>query len=249
MAERVVLPLEDRRLKAVFSYPHFSRRHYEAVIGDLRRLGVDGVVLAGELEAGEAKMIGKGCTAVVCLGLMHGLPVAVKIRRSDSCRESLEGEGSNLEFANSFGVGPRLFGVSKNAIAMEHIRGLNLARWLESGPQSETVKYMVREVLEQCHALDSHGLDHGELSNAKKHIIIKEGGGACIIDFESASRTRKCRNLTSVVNYIFFKDSISRLIGLHIGVDRKMLSEIMMRYKASPSDRALGALFSHLKLY
>lgn len=245
----VVVPLEDGRLKAVFSYPHFSDAHYEAVLGDLRALGVERVVLAGELEVGDAKLIGKGCTAVVCIGMIGDRQVAVKIRRSDSPRESLEVEASNLEFANSFGVGPSFFGARKNAIAMEHIRGHNFARWLEGKPHTAAVRRAVVDILEQCLSLDMHGLDHGELSDAKKHIIIRENGRACIIDFESASRSRKCRNLTSVVSYLFFKESISRLLAMHIDWDKKVLTDIMKGYKVAPSDCVLGELTSHLKLY
>jgi len=245
----VVVPIEDGRLKAVFSYPHFIEAHYEAVLRDLRGLGAEGVVLAGELEVGNARLIGKGCTAVVCLGVIRGRQVALKIMRSDSSRESLEGEASNLEFANSFGVGPRLYGARKNAIAMEHIRGENFARWLEGETRTEAVRRAVLDTLWQCLALDIHGLDHGELSDAKKHIIISEGGRACIIDFESASRSRKCRNLTSVVSYLFYKESVSRLLGMHIAWDRKTLTKIMKGYKTAPSERFLEALTSHLKLY
>lgn len=245
----VIVPLEDARLKAVLSYPHFSDAHYEAVLEDLRALGAEGIALAGDLEVGDARLIGKGCTAVVCLGVIRGRQVALKIRRSDSSRESLEGEASNLEFANSFGVGPKLYCARRNAIAMEHIRGQNFARWLEGGPRTDAVRRAVLDVLGQCLSLDLHGLDHGELSDAKKHIIISEAGRAYIIDFESASRSRKCRNLTSVVSYLFFKESVSRLLMAHIAWDRKTLAEIMKGYKAAPSDRLLEALTSHLKLY
>ncbi|MDI9609650.1 MAG: hypothetical protein QFX34_05150 [Candidatus Verstraetearchaeota archaeon] len=245
----VVVPLEDRRLKAVLSYPHFSDAHYEAVLGDLRALGVQWVVLAGGLEVGDARLIGKGCTSVVCIGMIGDRQVALKIRRSDSSRESLEAEASNLEFANSCGVGPRLFGARKNAIAMEHIRGQNFVRWLEGKPHTEAVRRAVVDILGQCLSLDMNGLDHGELSEAKKHIIINEDGKACIIDFESASRSRKRRNLTSVVSYLFFKESVSRLLAMHINWDKKVLTDIMKGYKADPSERVLVTLTSHLKLY
>ncbi|MBC7126926.1 MAG: hypothetical protein ABC585_03875 [Candidatus Methanosuratincola petrocarbonis] len=245
----VVVPIEDGRLKAALSYPHFSAAHYEAVLRDLRGLGIEGAILAGELEVGDARLIGKGCTAVVCLGVIGGRKVALKIRRSDSSRESLEGEASNLEYANSFGVGPRLYGARKNAIAMEHISGKNFARWIEAESRTGAVRRAVQDILGQCLALDMHGLDHGELSDAKKHIIISEGGRARIIDFESASRSRKCRNLTSVVSYLFYKESVSRLLGMHLSWDRKTLTEIMKGYKAAPSEQFLEALIAHLKLY
>ncbi|MEJ5293444.1 MAG: hypothetical protein WHS82_07610 [Candidatus Methanosuratincola sp.] len=249
MAGTVALPIEDGRLKAIFSYPHFSDAHYQAVLGELKALQVEGIVLAGGLEVGEVRIIGKGCTAIVCLGVIGGREVAVKIRRSDSSRESLEGEGANLEYANSFGVGPKIFGSTRNVIAMEHIQGKVLPRWLEEAPRREAVRRAVLDILMQCHSLDAHGLDHGELSDAKKHIIIDKSGGARIIDFESASRSRRCRNLNSVVGYLLFKDSISRMLGAHIEWDRKRLSEIMKGYKAAPSERGLEALIYHLKLY
>lgn len=245
----VVVPLEDVRLKAVLSYPRFSEAHYEAVLVDLKELSVEGVVIAGELKVGDARLIGKGCAAVVCIGVVGGRNVALKIRRSDTPRESLEGEASNLRFANSFGVGPKLYGASRNAIVMEHISGKNFARWLKAEPRREAVKRVVLDVLRQCLSLDLHGLDHGELSDAKKHIIISYWCRALIIDFESASRSRKCRNLTSAVSYLFFKESVSRLLKAYLEWDKQILTRIMKEHKASPSERVLEVLNTHLKLY
>lgn len=245
----VAVPIEDARLKAVFSYPHFSEAHYEAVLCDLRALGIVGIAIAGELKVGNAKLIGKGCTSVVCLGATERSQVALKIRRSDSNRESLGIEATNLEFANSFGVGPRIYGARKNAISMEYIRGQNFARWLEGEVQTEEVRRKVMDILEQCLLLDLHGLDHGELSDAKKHIMIGENGKAYIIDFESSSRSRKCRNLSSVVSYLFYKESVSRLLCMHIAWEKNTLNEIMKGYKAAPSERSFEELTSYLKLY
>ena len=57
------------------------------------------------------------------------------------------------------------------------------------------LKKTVKKVLEDCYRLDQLGLDHGELSNISKHVIV--GKKTTLIDFESSSTNRRVSNVTS----------------------------------------------------
>ncbi|MDI9644748.1 MAG: RIO1 family regulatory kinase/ATPase [Candidatus Verstraetearchaeota archaeon] len=249
MARRGALGLGDERLREVFSFPRFSEGHYRSVQGDLLSIGVEALLSFGEVEIGGVKVIGKGCTGIVCLGVVRGRKVALKILRSDSVRNTLEEEGKNLELANSFGVGPGVVDFRRNVIAMEFVLGMPLIRWLEGEPRSSKVRAALAEVLKQCRALDEIGLDHGELSDARKHILIEGNGRARIIDFESASRTRRCRNLTSVVSYLFLSGTLSELLRAHVKWNEETVRWLMRKYKVAPSESSFRELISHLKLY
>ncbi|RMF31645.1 MAG: hypothetical protein D6752_01730, partial [Candidatus Nitrosothermus koennekii] len=77
-----------------------------------------------------------------------------------------------------------------------YIDGVSMKEFLERGNNA----YIIKQVLDQCFRLDCINLDHGELSNMNKHVIINDK--ATIIDFDSASINRKVSNVTSATQYL-----------------------------------------------
>ena len=64
---------------------------------------------------------------------------------------------------------------SKNFIVMEFLDGKRIGKWvkeLKDKKSSKLLKSKIRKVLEDCYNLDQAGLDHGELSNITKHVIV-----------------------------------------------------------------------------
>lgn len=238
----------DERLRGLFSYPAFRMEHYARVIEDLRVLGVDLIESSGKQELGNLKILGKGCVGLVVMGRKGGRRVAVKILRADANRENLRGEAANLRSANAAGVGPTLIGAGEMVLVMEYIDGKFLAKWLQAPHAREEAAHVMRSLLEQCRKLDRAGLDHGELSDAKKHVIVDGKGAPYIVDFETASRRRACRNLTAMVNYLFFKDSMSMLTGRFLCLDKDGLRDALREYKNKPSDEAFGQLMARIGL-
>ncbi|MEM4310680.1 MAG: hypothetical protein QXS98_07795 [Candidatus Nitrosocaldus sp.] len=91
------------------------------------------------------------------------------------------------------------------------------------------VKYMLRDILEQCFLLDSIGLDHGELGRMDRHVII--GSKAYIIDFESSSMNRRVTNVTSAANYILFGKgrALADMLGLYR--DKSRIVDALRMYR------------------
>ena len=77
--------------------------------------------------------------------------------------------------------------------------------WIEENRRLTLVRHVLRDVLEQCWRLDEAGLDHGELSRAPKHIIMDLKSNSRILDFETASTSRKVSNVTSICNFLFIE--------------------------------------------
>jgi putative serine/threonine protein kinase len=237
---------DDKRLIAVFSYPHFSDAHYQRVLDDVKKIGAEYLLSKGPFEIGEVSVLGKGWVGIVSEAIVGRKEVALKIRRSDANRANMNNEARLLEVANSFGVGPRLLGFTENVLAMEFIDGVFMPKWLKGMPRVESVRSAVGGLLEQCFRLDTGGIDHGELSDAKKHIIINSKDQAYIIDFETASTSRKCRNLVSIISYLFFKDSIGALLTPYFAWDKESLKSIIKKYKMNPSKSLYNEIQCHL---
>jgi len=230
-----VIPLGDQRLKKFFSYPHYSEEHYQRVMEELMALGVRSILSIGRLEMDGLRVVGKGCVGIVLAGILGQEKVALKILRADANRTSLMEEARLMLVANMRKVGPKIIASNDRVIAMEYIDGKYLSKWLEDPLVTEKVRYVVRELLSQCYKLDEAGLDHGELSDAKKHILIDGRGRPYIIDFETASIKRRCRNLIAMLSYLFFKGSIATIIGRYLRWDKGSLKGLIKVYKDTPS--------------
>ena len=194
--------------------------------------------------------MGKGHTGLVIAARMGEEIVALKIRRVDADRDSLETEADCLRLANSVSVGPKFLIASRDLLAMELVEGDYLVNWVDTlDERSATLLQGVFiDLLEKTRRLDETGLDHGELSKAHRHIIVTENGPR-IIDFESASSKRRCSNVTSLGQYLFFnrqmREAVRRIMK---PPERKKLIEALSSYKREPSLEMFRAVLEAGKL-
>ena len=75
-------------------------------------------------------------------------------------------------------------------------------------------------------------MDHGELSNASKHIIVDSNGIPHLIDFETSSINRRVSNVTSVCQYLLLGSQTANEIKTKIGqLDKKEIITALRAYK------------------
>jgi putative serine/threonine protein kinase len=112
------------------------------------------------------------------------------------------------------------------------------------------VKAVIKDILNQCYKMDIIHLDHGELSNASKHVIIRNSDWkSIIIDFESASRNRRPNNLTSIFQFIFKKKELLDMMQLSTElITSDDSNEILKNYKNNPSKTTLNQILQTYKL-
>ncbi|HRR54464.1 MAG TPA: hypothetical protein P5290_03895 [Candidatus Methanomethylicus sp.] len=229
--------LDDPKLDPVLAYPSGDPMHLERVRRDLRRVGVEGIMSFGGNSIGSFWVLGKGWVGVVCLGSIGGRRVALKVRRADADRPNMLNEARMHAHANSVGVGPRLLGHTESVLVMDYVNGLPIIRWIDvpSGQEAGEVRGMVSDLLDQCFRLDMAGLDHGELSNSKRHVLVERGGRATIIDFESASASRTVRNVVAMTGYLFCKGAVGNTMRRYFEWDEFRLRRCLREYKESRS--------------
>lgn len=226
------------RLGFLLSYPRFDGDEAESRLRELHGLGVEALVPGGRHVVDGVPILGKGHVGVVVAALLGGVGVAVKIRRVDADRSSFAAEAENLRIANKVSVGPEFLGASQNFLVMELVEGNYLHEWVAGlGPSDwGRLRGVLGRLLWKARRLDVIGLDHGELSRAHRHVIVA-GGEPRIVDFESASTGRRCGNVTSVTQYLFFNRRMAGLIGgIHPLPGREALIEALRGYKKEPTD-------------
>lgn len=251
MAETIPVDgLIGSRAGFLLSYPRFEEGRALERIGELRALGVTEILLRGRHMIDGVPVLGKGNVGVVLAARFGSGLVALKVRRVDADRGTMEREAGYLRVANSVSVGPRLFGVSRNFLLMELIEGEYLVNWVGGlGPgDAGVLGRVVGDLLDRAYRLDMVGLDHGELSSAHRHVVVS-GGIPRIIDFESASTVRRCSNVTSITQYLFFNRRVREGVGRVMDLpERGALLKTLSAYKSGPSGERFGALKAVLRL-
>jgi len=242
--------LDKEPYASVLCYPKASEAELESRLVELREHDVKAVEFAGDASAFNVPVLGKGFVGIVVTAHLDGQRVALKIRRVDADRLSLQHEAQMLVKANSVQVGPKLVSVSKNFLLMQLIDGAVLPDWLEAHREKEHVHGVLNDVLEQCWRLDNIGLDHGELSKAPKHLIVDKQQKPWIVDFETASIDRKPANVTSVCQFLFTSGgAVARAVAEVLGErNRKEIINALRLYKndrvRENFDRVLQACLS-----
>lgn len=219
----------------ILGYPRCEQEELKRRLEELERLGVKALEFTGEKSVFGVPVLGKGCVGIVVLAYTSSGRTALKIRRVDADRKGMFHEAEMLKKANTVDVGPKLLETSENFLLMQLIEGTHFPEWIESLGEKEAqprVRLVLEDVLEQCHRLDDAGLDHGELSNAPKHILVDADDQPFLVDFETASINRRVSNVTSVCQYLLLGSKIAHKVREKLGkLDEKELVNTLRAYK------------------
>jgi len=228
--------LMGTRYARILTYPSSDEAKTRDRIRELSALGVVSLIFKGATLIDGVPVLGKGCVGIVVLAELDGVPVALKIRREDADRPTMVNEGRLLRLANSVDVGPKLITQTRNFLAMQFIEGKPLFRWAETQTSSNmrATKTVLKELLSSCFRLDAIGLDHGELSHAPKNVLIDKNHKPCIVDFESASTTRRTANVTSLLQYFLFGRISKAINASKIFPEKKTIIRALSEYKREP---------------
>jgi putative serine/threonine protein kinase len=233
----------------ILTYPKSDLEEAARRIRELSSMGVSALRFKGVTLVDGIPILGKGCVGIVTQARLDGEVVALKVRRLDADRPSMEDEARLLRWANGVNVGPRLITATRNFLAMQFVEGTALFRWAENlGPKKKAVKMVVAGLLDACFRLDSIGLDHGELSHAPKNVLVKESCHPWIVDFESASTVRRVANVTSIMQYFLFGRVSRSLNTSAIFPERKTILKTLAEYKHQGSVESFQSLIEVLGL-
>ena len=239
--------LVEEPYSSVLGYPKCPRDELESRVKELESIGVKGIIFEGNSKVGKLNLLGKGCVSVVVKAAVDDKTVALKIRRLDADRVSMEREAGFLNIANSVDVGPKFFAKSKNFLAMGLADGMKIVDWIKQDLDAPQVRSVALQILEQCFRLDTISLDHGELSNLNKHVIV--GEDITIIDFESASIERRVSNVTAAAQCLFIGSAIARKARGVLKVDSTdEIIQSLKKYKNDVSKENLESLIKVLQL-
>lgn len=232
----------------VLTYPRPNLRQAKARIGQLVELGIREVTFEGRTKIGRLGLVGIGTVGLVVKGRGRGDEAyAIKIRRTDANRKTMREEFRLTRIANRVRVGAPAFGCTRDIMVMRYVEGVwvdECVREAQGKGSARRVREVAHALLNQCRKLDLIGLDHGELSNLRKHVIV-EGETPTIIDFESASQKRAVKNVTTAAQYLFVGSGISPRIKRMLSIESAdPIVEALRGYKREMSDESYVKLLA-----
>jgi len=234
----------------ILGYPKATKKQLALRVAELQELEIRGILFEGPMTLGTLNVLGKGYSGIVVLAERKTKRVALKIRRTDSPRKTMEQETMLLQTANKASVGPLLLQSSKNFIVMEYLDGKKIFDWvsdLKGKGSTSKLKSVIKKVLYDCYRLDTAGLDHGELSNITKHVIV--GKSIKMIDFESSSLERRVSNVTSATQAIFIGSGLAKIVQKIYSVPpRSKIITVLREYKKQRTQQSFDNILRILKL-
>jgi len=237
----VSLKALSQRHKQLLCYPSYTEEELQSRLQELKQLHLKALEFTGEKRVLDVPVLGKGCVGITVIAHIASGRAALKIRRVDADRQGMLHESEMLKHANRINVGPKLIGATKNFLLMQLIEGTHFPAWLEalSGEDGELrLLQVLEDVLWQCYRLDEAGLDHGELSNAPKHIKVTPDDKPFLLDFETASLNRRVSNVTSLCQYFFLRSMIADKVKEKLKkFDEEKLINSLRAYKHKRTER------------
>jgi putative serine/threonine protein kinase len=231
LAVQTLRKLSEEPFASIICYPKVDRSEIKKRLRELKKLKITSIEFSGHKQILNLRVLGKGCVGIVVVARRKKKRVALKIRRTDADRKSMKREATLLRKANVIGVAPGLIDACKNFLVMQLVLGDLLPDWIEKKADKEETRRVFKDILEQCWKLDVIRLDHGELSNAPKHIIVNTKQKPVIVDFETASVRRRPSNVTSACQFLFMNNNTPNISGKLGLKDKKVIINALRSYK------------------
>ena len=223
----------------LLAYPTGDRAAALRAMRELEALGVEAIALGGGTILDGLRVLGKGKSSIVLMCSAQGKLAAAKVRRIDAPVIDMRFEATMLRTANLVGVGPKLMGWDDDVLLMGLLAGVPLATFLRNeGIGTDGLRRTISRALDKARALDVAHVDHGELHNPGDHVLVTLEGPE-ILDFGSASASRRPANVTSLAS------AIVRMMGR---VPDEPLVRTLRKYKEEMDDRSYQEILEELGL-
>jgi putative serine/threonine protein kinase len=236
----------------VLTYPRPNIAVARSRIKQLEKLGVTEISFGGRTKIGRLGLVGLGTVSIVVRATVEGNEQALKIRRCDANRKSMLDEYRLTQTANRIGVGAYAAAASKDFLVMQLVEGEEIDDHLREITGVGTrgrVREIIHRLLNQCRKLDLVGLDHGQLSDLRKHVITA-GDEPYIIDFESSSLGRTPKNVTTAAQNLLIGGRsaplVKRLLGLK---SHDKVLQALRNYKKTMDDENYVAILNAVGIF
>ncbi len=229
----------------VLCFPHPSEDCIRIRAEKLVDAGVLALLSEGKEDIGGSRVLGKGHASVVVKAVLKpSLTVAVKVRRTDSKRDSLRLECEVMRVA--YPVAPKVYRCEDDFIIMEYVDGAPIGEVMGKAMTEGcgSALSLVFKVLGAARYLDLVGVDHKELSLPREHVLITRDERVKVIDYESASLSEAPCNVCKVCSWFIYRSAFGKACCRELERLKMELRATLRRYKAHATDDAFEAVIN-----
>ena len=155
--------------------------------------------------------------------------ICIKERNPRSAVDTLRNEAKYLQIFNKKGIGPKFIKYENKKLYRKFINGIKIKEFLEQEKDKKKIIKILKQVLEQCREMDKLMINKKELTNPYKDILITKQNKVVMIDFERCKDSKKPKNVTQFLQYIFKNKQVLANKGLMI--NKKELIRLGKEYK------------------
>ncbi len=244
----------DEDFIRLITYPRIDWRVFQERINIMLQSGIEALILDGPVQIGKYNVMGKGTNSIVIKGLYKNELVVIKILRLDASRDTLSHEvdiiKKILDSYPDVKLVPYLKGYTEWMIIQEYIEGVDMFDFLNEEIfhlDKDTLSKILSQVFYKGFLLDKIGVDHGELSRPKSHVIFTEEDYEPIfIDFESARYKEKPRNFSSLIQAIFIRHPSSQYLCELYDIDLDKIRKLVHIYNSSRTEEIVKYITSKI---
>ncbi len=208
-------------------------------------VGVLTLLSEGKENMRGLRVLGKGHASVVIKAILKpSLTVAIKVRRTDSKRDSLKLECEVMKAA--YPVAPRVYHCEDDFIIMEYVDGVPIGEVMDKVIMEgcDEALPMVFKVLGAARYLDLMGVEHKELSLLREHVLITGNGRVKVIDYESASPSEAPCNVCRVCSWFIYRSAFGRVCCRNLERLETELRKVLRKYKARATNEAFKTVIN-----
>lgn len=191
--------------------------------------------------------------------LGSGAQVVVKFAGDPSVSTSstaagcwVETEARWIRIMNRIGVGARLEAFGTGWLICERLAGFNIVEFLSSHATRSSARWVLREILCQCFAIDMMGINKEEMTHPTRHIIVhalpcpsssaRWRWKCTFIDFEKCSYSAKPKNITQICQFITSPRMTALFLKHGVLWDLQQVRQHTKCYKTNVSSKAFDGL-------
>lgn len=171
--------------------------------------------------------------------------VCIKKKNPLSAVDTLKNEAKYLQILNKKGIGPEFIKYEQKKLYRKFVEGIRIQEFLEQEKSRKKIINVLKQVLEQCRAMDLLGINKKELTNPYKDILITKNNKAVMIDFERCKESKKPKNVTQFLQYIARNKPLLEQKGFKI--NKKKLIKLGRKYKDKEDKKSFEKIMKIIK--
>lgn len=234
--EYSLVPIELAIVCRIICYPMYNSMCCTERLKELKELGIDMLYSFGKTVFYKGvNIVGKGHAALIVLArhVDYGV-LALKTRRTDSKRISMEWEAYILNRVQTTGFAPKIYGYTTNFLLREFVDGCTLEELLTlyRGKKDDIVNAL-KSLIYAALAMDLASVDLIEISRPLKQVLYL----CCnplkpfFIDFESGKISSNPLNVTKILGFILSRSKIYRDVVISENQAKELL-KLAKEYKS-----------------